>query len=135
MVAVVWAGAVGAMAAEANLRASKPEVKKEIVTVIEAQLAAFRKRDVAKAYTFAAADLRAQKPLSVFTTIVRDSYPEIWSNTRAEFGIVRDNGRQATVTVQVYSKAGDAAYDFTLAKENAGWRIYGVVRHAPKQKA
>ena len=135
MVAVVWAAAVGAMAAEATFRASKPEVKKEIVTVIEAQLAAFRKGDVARAYTFAAADLRSQKPLSVFTTIVRDNYPEIWSNTRAEFGIVRDNGQQATVTVQVYSKAGDADYDFTLAKENAGWRIYGVVRHAPKQKA
>ena len=120
-------------AADAVMRASKPEVKKEIVTVIESQLAAFRKGDVAKAHTFAAADLRAQKPLAVFAAIVRESYPEIWTNTRAEFGIVRDNGRQATVTVQVYSKAGDAAYDFTLAKESVGWRIYGVVRHAPKQ--
>ncbi len=120
-------------AADRAMRASKPELKKEIVAVIESQLTAFRKGDVAKAYTFAAADLRAQKPLRVFAAIVQESYPEIWANTRSEFGIVRDNGTQATVTVQVYSKAGDADYDFTLAKEPVGWRIYGVLRHASKQ--
>ena len=134
IVAVACVVALGAMAADGELRASKPELKQQIVAVIEAQLAAFRQGDVAKAYTFAAADLMAQKPLRVFTTIVQENYPEIWSNTRAEFGIVRDNDTQATVTVQVYSKAGDAAYDFTLAKERVGWRIYGVLRHAPKQK-
>ena len=133
LLAVICAAAVIGQAADRVMRASKPEVKKEIVTVIESQLAAFRQGDVAKAHTFAAADLRAQKPLRVFAAIVQESYPEIWANTRAEFGIVRDNGTQATVTVQVYSKAGDAAYDFTLAKELVGWRIYGVVRHAPKQ--
>jgi hypothetical protein len=124
---------IGVHGADRAMRASKPEVKKAIVMVIESQLTAFRKGDVAKAYTFAATDLRAQKPLRVFAAIVQESYPEIWANTRAEFGIVRDNGVQATVTVQVYSKAGDADYDFTLAKEAAGWRIYGVVRHASKQ--
>ena len=131
---VIAGGALVATAAAAELRASKPEVKQQVVAVIEAQLAAFRQGDVAKAYTFAAAELRAQKPLRVFSTIVQESYPEIWGNTHAEFGIVRDNGTQATVTVQVYSKAGDAGYDFTLAKERAGWRIHGVVRHAPKRR-
>ena len=137
---IVWLLSFAGVAFAASLagadgpqRASKPETRQEIVAVIEAQLAAFRKGDAAKAYTYAAADLRAQKPLRVFTGIVQENYPEIWSNTRAEFGIVRDNGREGAVTVQVYSKAGDAAYDFTLAKEKAGWRIYGVVRHAPKQ--
>lgn len=134
IISVACVAAVGANAADGDLRASKPELKQQIVAIIEAQLAAFRQGDVAKAYTFAAAELRAQKPLRVFTTIVQENYPEIWGNTRAEFGIVRDNTTQATVTVQVYSKAGDAAYDFTLARERIGWRIYGVVRHAPKQK-
>lgn len=120
-------------AAELAPRASTPDVRKEIVAAIEGQLAAFRKGDVEKAYGFAAADLRAQKPLRTFMAIVKESYPEIWRNIRAEFGIVRDNGTQANVTVQVYAKDGGAAYDFTLAKERAGWRIYGVVRHEPKQ--
>jgi hypothetical protein len=126
----LWAAT--SAAAPGNFRASTPEVKKEIVSVIDAQLVAFRKGDVAKAYSYGAAQLRAQKPLRVFTTIVQANYPEIWANTRAEFGIVRDDGNKATVTVQVYSKQTDAGYDFTLVKEAAGWRIEGVLRHEPK---
>jgi ABC-type transporter MlaC component len=133
-----WLGALlawapSAVSAETKLRASKPEVRKDVVTVIEAQLAAFRKGDLPKAYGFAAAALRAQKPLPAFTTIVQTNYPEIWKSTRAEFGIVRDDGTRAEVTVQVFSERGDAAYDFTLQKEQGGWRIYGVLRHEPKK--
>jgi hypothetical protein len=120
------------LGAAEKMPASKPETKKAIVAVIEAQLAAFRKSDAEKAYSYAAADLRAQKPLRVFTAIVKENYPEIWANTRAEFGIVRDDDQHAAVTVQVYSKSNDAAYDFTLVKEKAGWRINGVLRHEPK---
>ena len=131
---LLWLAGNGALwAATLDLRASKPEVRREVVAVIEAQLAAFRAGNVEKAYGFAAADLRAQKPLPVFTAIVRKNYPEIWANTRAEFGIVRDDGDRGTVTVQVYSANSDAAYDFTVKRESPGWRIYGVVRHAPKK--
>lgn len=126
-------GAGLSLAAEPVLRASKPEQKAEIVAVIEAQLEAFRKGDARRAYTFAAAELRAQKPLALFTAIVKENYPEIWANRRAEFGIVRDDGTRATVTVQVLSRTGDAAYDFTLLKERAGWRIQGVLRHEPRK--
>src|SRR4051812_43982500 len=110
---VCWLPIGGMNAADGMVRASTPEVKKEIVTVIEAQLAAFRKGDVAKAYSYAAPALRVQKPLRAFTAIVQANYPEIWANTRAEFGIVHDDGSRATVTVQVYSKTDDAPYDFT----------------------
>jgi hypothetical protein len=120
-------------AAEPVKRASTPEVRKEVVAVIEAQLAAFRSGNHAKAYGYAAADLRAQKPLPVFAEIVQRNYPEIWRNTRAEFGLVHDDGRQATVTVQVFAKDNDTAYDFTLVKEQTGWRIYGVLRHEPRK--
>lgn len=120
-------------AGEAPLRASKPEVKKDIVTVIEAQLAAFRAGDAARAHTFAAAELRAQKPLAAFAAIVEQSYPEIWRSERAEFGIVRDDGARATVTVQVLAKDSAAAYDYTLTRETAGWRIIGVLRHTPRK--
>lgn len=130
--AAAWSGAV-ASAAAAAMRASKPEVKKEVVAVIEAQLAALRKGDVTKAHGFASAELRAQKPVAVFAQIVQTNYPEIWASTRGQAGIVRDDGAQAAVTVQVYSKAGDAAYDYTLVKESVGWRISGVLRHEPKK--
>lgn len=121
------------MAGENGMRASKPEVRADIVATINGQLGAFRAGDAARAFSFAATELRAQKPLPAFTAIVRTSYPEIWANRRAEFGIVRDDGARAIVTVQVYGRETDAAYDYTLKKEPAGWRILGVVRHEPKQ--
>ena len=120
-------------AADEGMRASKPDVRKEVVAAIEAQLAAFRAGEVVKAYGYAAAELRAQKPLQMFTDIVRISYPEIWTNLRAECGLVRDNGTVATLLVHVFGKESNATYDYTLVKERAGWRIHGVLRHAPKR--
>ncbi len=113
---------------------SKPEVRKEVVAVIEGQLAALRAADYKKAYTFAAAALRAQTPLPQFQRIVETNYPEIAKNTKAEIGIVRDDGTHADVLVQVYSKDGSAGYDYGLVKERDGaWRIDRVLRHAPKK--
>jgi hypothetical protein len=119
---------------EAVLRASKPEVRREIVAAIEGQLAAFRKHDVAKAYRYSAAALQAEKPIAVFVAIVRANYPEIWTNTRAECGIVRDDGENATVLVHVYGKDSDASYDYALTRENRAWRIKGVLRHTPTKE-
>lgn len=129
---VVLAGSVHA--AGDALPASKAEVRKAVVAVLEAQLTAFRRGKPAEAYRYAASELRAQKPLPLFTAIVKENYPEIWANARAEFGIVRDDGQRATVTVHVYSKTSDAAYDFSLVQEREGWRIHGVVRHEPRKR-
>jgi hypothetical protein len=125
-------GTVAAFAAEGALRASKPEVKKEIVAVIDAQLAAFRKADPAKAYSYSATRLRAQRRLESFAYIVKTSYPEIWANTGAEYGIVRDDGQQAALVVHVKGKEGEAAYDYRLVKERAGWRISAVLPHVQR---
>jgi hypothetical protein len=124
---------IASQAWAAEARASKPEVKKELVAVIEAQLAAFRKKDSVKAYSYAAAELRAQKPLKLFVSIVQTNYPEIWTNTRAEFGLARDDGTQAAILVHVTGAESTASYDFTLVKEKAGWRIVGVLRHEPSK--
>jgi hypothetical protein len=120
-------------AADDSPHASKAEVRREIVATIEAQLGAFRAGDARKAYGYASADLRAQKPLKAFAAIVRENYPEIWTNTRAEFGLVRDDGAESTVLVHVFGRDSDAAYDYTLVLEKAGWRIAAVLRHAPKK--
>lgn len=128
----IFAGA--ALRAE-EMRASKPEVRKEVVAVIDAQLAAFRAGDPAKAWSYASVELQASRPLSVFTKMVRENYAEIWANARAEYGLVRDDGMRATVSVRVYAKKENAEYDFTLVKERAGWRIAAVLRHAPNPEA
>jgi hypothetical protein len=115
-----------------TLPASKPEVRKAIVATIDAQLSAFRKHDIKKAYSYAATALQAQKPLQIFAQIVQTNYPELWINTRADYGIVRDDGTAATVVVHVYAKDADASYDYTLVKEAVGWRVHDVLRHDPK---
>ena len=102
--------------------------------MIDAQLAAFRAGDAAKAYGYAAGPLRAQHPLRIFAAIVRNNYPEIWANLRAEYGLVRDNGTHATVLVHVFAPEGGAAFDYVLLQERAGWRIGSVVRHEPRKK-
>ena len=136
VLAVWWGALMGAgHAAEGELRASKPAVRKEVIAVIEAQLAAFRAGDVAKAYGYAAVPLRAQNPLRVFAAIVQNNYREIWASTRAEYGLVRDDDRHATVLVHVFAEASDAAYDYVLVKERAGWRIGSVVRHEARKKS
>lgn len=130
MVALGWGAG---RAANNGPRASKPEVRKEVVAVIEAQLAALRERDVKQAYTWASTALRAQTPRRQFELIVQNNYPEIWANTRAEFGLVRDDGVRAKVVVQVFSREGSAGYDYGLVKEREGWRIESVLRHTPKK--
>ena len=119
-------------AQDADLHPSAPAVRKAVIASIEGQLAAFRAHDLDQAYGFAAAPLRAQFPVDRFAAVVREGYPEIWANVRAEFGIVNDSGTSAAVNVRVYGAAGSAAYDYQLIREPGGWRIGGVLRHAPK---
>ena len=128
-----WVGGINPIRAADTARASKPEVRKEVIAVIEGQLEAFRAGDTKKAYGFAATALRAQTARRQFELIVLNSYPEIWSNTRAEFGLVRDDGVRATLLVQVFAKEANASYDYVLVKEREGWRIESVLRHAPKK--
>jgi hypothetical protein len=129
---MLWCGFVAAVWGQGGtLPASKPEVRKEIVATIDAQLAAFRKHDARKAYAYAAAALRAEKPLRVFAAIVQMNYPELWDNRRAEYGIVHDDGTTATVIVHVFAPMGAASYDYTLVKEPRGWRVHDVLRHDP----
>lgn len=122
------AGLVSRGAADDDMHISKPAVRDEITAAIEAQLAAFRANDVAKAFDFAAAGLRTQTTVTSFARMVRQNYPEIWQSTRAEFGLVRDDGTKARLIVHVFAKTGEASYDYVLFKEKAGWRIGGVLR-------
>ncbi len=129
-----WLG-IAARGEEPGVRASKPAVRQEVIAVIEGQLAAFRAGEVARAYAYAAAGLQMQTPPRRFAQMVRDGYPEIWANTRAEFGIVRDDGARARLTARIFAKeGGSAAYDYVLVKEEDVWRIAGVLRHDPQNR-
>jgi hypothetical protein len=138
--AILWGvftlvgGNVGA-AEPGGMRASKPAVRTEIVEVIDGQLAAFRAKEVGRAYAYASTGLQRQTPIRRFAILVRDGYPEIWANARAEYGLVRDDGARATVTARVFSADGEsAAYDYVLVREEDVWRIAGVLRHEAKNE-
>lgn len=118
----------------AELRVSEAQVRKEIVAVVEAQLAAFRAGDAARAYGLAAAALRSQTPQRRFVAILQANYPEIWGNTGAEFGLVRDDGTRARLLVRVRSDEGDASFDYVLVRERSGWRVGSVLRQTGRRK-
>ncbi len=134
VVAVALGLVAVASAQEREPRPSKPEVRKAILATIEGQMEAFREKDSVKAFMFAVADMRKQMSVPKFAKMVETGYPEIWNNKEADFGLVRDDGVGATVTVRVMAKDGSSAsYDYVLLKEESGsWRIGGVVRHDPK---
>jgi len=102
-------------------------VKKELTSVIEGQLAAFRAGDFARAYTFAASEIRGMFPVGVFETMVKNGYPLIAHSTTAHFGLAFDTGNEAVVTVRVIA-ADDTSieYQYMLKKESSGWKIAGV---------
>jgi hypothetical protein len=127
----VFGPAAAARAEDGELRASRPEVRKAVIAVIDGQLEAFRAHDLNRAYGFAAVALRQQFTLSRFADTVRQGYPEIWQNVRVEYGIVRDNGVRALLNVRVFeADRTSASYDYILFKEPAGWRVGGVSLHA-----
>ncbi|HEV7404773.1 MAG TPA: DUF4864 domain-containing protein [Chthoniobacteraceae bacterium] len=106
---------------------SSDEVKKALSAVIEGQLAAFRAEDYAKAYTFAATEIKGMFSKEKFEQMVKAGYPVIAHSTTAEFGIAIDSGDEAVVSVKVIS--GDkksVTYQYHLIKEKGVWRIGGV---------
>lgn len=127
------AAALRAQDDDANgLKLSSFKVRKDVIAVIESQLKAFRTHDLAKAYSLAAPELRAQLPLTQFLAIVKSGYPEVWANQSASYGVVRNSDERATVAVKVKGASGSASYDYILLKVPDGWRVGGVLRHVPQ---
>ena len=114
-------------------RYSRPEVRKELMAVVEKQLAAFRANDFAAAYALAAKDLRSQFTLKQFEVMLARGYPVIVHNRRADFGLPMDDGMVATLPVKIVAADGATiAYRYTLVKEPGGWRITGVRSEKPR---
>ena len=107
--------------------ASTESVKKELTTVIDGQLAAFRANDYTKAYTFAAAEIKSMFALGDFEAMVKKGYPIISRSTASEYGIMFDTGEEAVVNVRVQTAEKQSVeYQYLLKKEADGWKIGGV---------
>ena len=107
---------------------SEEAARKELIQVVESQLAAFRDEDYSAAYTFAASSIKAAFPLPQFERMVKTGYPAIAQSKAVIFGVILDNGEEATVNVKLEGKSNRAVnYQYFLIKEKAGWKIRGVV--------
>lgn len=126
----VWLGlllAGGALAsAQPVLRFSSPETRRELRAVVELQLEALREGDWATAYGQSATAFRARVVPADFVRLFRRHYPILLANTRAEFGLLQDDGRQARVPVRVYAGEVSTALIFTLVREPRGWRVLRI---------
>ena len=116
-----------------SLEISSEAMREELKGIVKSQLTAFRDDDYVTAYTFAAAGIKLQYPLAAFERMVKTGYPAIARFKSAEFGVVRDNGAEAVVNVEVEGESSRVVhYQYLLRKEDGVWKISGVVE--AKQK-
>ena len=125
--------ASGAKAQEPESRISPKKVREEVRAVVEGQLAALRKGDLAAAYDFAASGIKRQFDVRLFGLLLKRGYAPSLRHEKTDLGVVRDDGTgTAQVTVTVIDRLNRrTVYLYWLVKEEAGWRISGVV---PEQK-
>jgi hypothetical protein len=109
------------------LRISNDSTKNGLIKVVDAQLAAFRRGDYPRAYTFAGSQVHLQYPLPLFERMVKVGYPVIARSRSAQFGVILDNGDEAVVNVGILDGSGRIFhYQYFLKHEPAGWKINGV---------
>jgi len=120
---LIGAGALGAD----GLKPSEMKTKDALHTVINAQLAAFRKDDYAGAYVFADRAIKDQFSPESFERMVRNGFPAIAHSTSARCGLSFDNGDEAVVNVRVFSANREPIdYQYALRRDGGDWRITGV---------
>ena len=118
----------------AKFKLADEKLQQQLIKVIQSQLAAFRQEDYTTAYTFAAADFKAQIPLAAFERMVKTGFPQIARSRSAEYGIIMDNGVDARVEVTIVGETGTRIhYQYILRHEHGAWKIGGV-NEGPSEK-
>jgi hypothetical protein len=121
-------------AQQTEFRISNATLRKQVISVIEGQLEAFRLHDLNKAFSYASVSLQRHLPQAIFMSVAMQNYPEIWANASADFGLVKDNQLHSTIQVRVIAQDGSyASYDYDLAYESGTWKIDGILRHQQKK--
>lgn len=112
---------------------------RELYSIVNRQLAAFRTADFDSAYRQAAAGVQQEFSRSQFELMIRRDFSSMTDAEHVEFGAISVAG--ANAMVQVFLRASDGSvrgflYSFTA--EADGWKIDGVqplgrqpVRHLP----
>lgn len=111
-----------------------PKDQKQIIDVVQGQLNAFAKDDAAKAFSYAAPNIkRLLGSAENFLEMVRSQYEVVYRPASTIFMQPVGEGREAMLKVQMTDEDGDdwiATYTLEKQKDKA-WRITGcAVREA-----
>jgi hypothetical protein len=100
---------------------------RELYSVVNNQLSAFRAEDFPRAYRHAATNVQQKFSLAQFEALIRSDYGAMTHANRVEFGVVRVDGASALVQVFFYSGDGTIrSFLYSLVAENHTWKIDGV---------
>ncbi len=109
---------------------SYDNAEKIVKKVISSQLMAFKEKNVEKAYSFAAPNIKRQFfNAKNFGLMVKNGYPVIWSPKNYQFVKFSSNGTRSIQRV-LFRSSTDAlvTYDYLLEKFKNDWRIAGVMQ-------
>ena len=88
------------------------------------QIVAMREDDYAGAYRQVSSGFQEKFSREAFSDFARAEYPSVRRSQRVEFGLVRSNGREATVPVYLFLENGEVIPCwYRLIHESEGWKI------------
>jgi hypothetical protein len=101
---------------------------RELYSIVNNQLSAFRAADFSRAYRNASTRVQLKFSLPQFESMIRRNYAEMMTKTqRVEFGVVRAEGINALLQVFFFADGGEAhAFIYTFVAEDGVWKIEGV---------
>ncbi len=108
--------------------AEEPEGAQAARSVIQSQLDAFRDEAIARAYTFAAPNIKRIFPTpDVFGRMVRNGYPMVWNPSDIEFLDAAPRGDVIIQRLRIVDQAGvPFIAEYAMRNVDGVWRIAGV---------
>ena len=118
---LICAGGVFWQARRERSRQAPPN---RICEVVWTQIVAMREDDYAGAYRQVSSGFQEKFSREAFSDFARAEYPSVRRSQRVEFGLVRSNGREATVPVYLFLEDGEVIPCwYRLILESEGWKI------------
>ena len=110
------------------VRQTPAPAPRELYSVVNNQLTAFRAADFSRAYRNASTRVQQRFSLPQFERMIRRNYAEMMTGTQhVEFGVVEAQGESAILQVFFFANNGDArAFLYSFVIEDGVWKIEGV---------
>ena len=103
--------------------------KGQLISVINTQMAAFRSKNLPRAYSITSKLFKSKFSQKDFSNLIQMYYPLLLVNTKVTPGVCLRDGNQAQIIVQVFdSKSNNLALNYKLGFEKGKWSIDGAVQ-------